>query len=807
MTFRPCSLLSLALAILLSSGTWAQTTSAADPALQSRLDALVEQLERQREELHIPGMALVIVKDDEILLAKGFGVSNVEKETAVTPKTLFAIGSSTKAFTTALIAMEVSAGRMDWDEPITKTLPFFDLDVDSNDDDAFVTLRDLACHRTGFTRMSVLWAGGNASREEVLRVASGAEPWDQFRESFHYNNVMFLAAGQAAAVVAESDYDTLLRERLLEPLGMSSSNTSVVASQQDPRLSLGYRWDDAAEEFVQLPMRELDTIAPAGAINSHVLDMAQWLRLQLGDGVYNGKRLISSEQMGEMHSPQIEIAPSMSYGLGWMLGEWRGRKVVEHGGNIDGFAATVALLPEENLGFVLLTNVSSSVLQGSSLPMIWSAVVGDTDSRDNPGQASDLSANDEALDYDEFTGTYIADYAHFDKAEFVVQLNSAGNLAIDVPGQTLFELLDPDDTGKWFFALTDTIALTFERDQNGTVQSLKMYQGGATFESPREGYEFPLEFDLADAKPLIGRYTDPALRGELEVLVINNRLAVDVPGQMAFRLQAPDDDDIWWFRAVPGLGIQFEQDRDNPAAALTFFERGQFRVCPRVEGEAATLPSTAELRASCSLDEKRKTLSTLGPLRLTGTVRMAQSGIIGRFTWVIDGTERYLATTDMGNFAVVTEAYDRGVGTVRSTIRPFRQLSGDELDQARHSNPLLYFGDWSALCDEFSAKGREDLDGLSVLRVTVQSEGIPETTLLLDEETGHVVKVVGQHVEPSIGATFPYSATFEDFRTVHGLSIPHLITTTDDSTGHVIVAIEDIEVGLTLQPGQFILEE
>jgi CubicO group peptidase (beta-lactamase class C family) len=351
-------------------------TRSEDEALQGRLDALVEQLEAQREELHIPGMALVIVKDDEILLAKGFGVSDVEQRTPVTPETLFAIGSSSKAFTTALIAMLVSERRMTWDAPITNYLPDFTLKVDSPVPDAAVTVRDLCCHRTGFTRMGLLWAGGQASRDEVLEVATGAEPWDVFRKNFHYNNVMYLAAGVAAGRVAGSDYDTLLRERLLEPLGMSSSNTSVTASQEDPRLSLGYRWDGDNEEYIHLPMRVLDTIAPAGAINSHVLDMAQWLRLQLGDGVIDGERLIDSDQIAVMRTPQIPIGGGTSYGLGWMLSEWNGLSVVEHGGNIDGFGAAVALLPEERLGFVLLTNVTITPLQSTARSMVWEAVLG-----------------------------------------------------------------------------------------------------------------------------------------------------------------------------------------------------------------------------------------------------------------------------------------------------------------------------------------------------------------------------------------------------------------------------------------------
>ncbi len=807
MSIRPGLCLALALSALLTTPAQAQASRTVDPALRARLETLVEQLEQQRAALHIPGMALVIVQDDEILLAKGFGVSDIEASTPVTPETLFAIGSSSKAFTTALISMLVTEGRMQWNAPVTETLPFFDLNVDSDKKDAEVTLRDLVCHRTGFTRMGILWAGGKVSRDEVLRVAAGAEPWDGFRKNFHYNNVMFLAAGEAAARVAETDFDTLLRERLLEPLGMSSSNSSVVTSQQDPRLSLGYRWDSDREEYVHLPMRVLDVIAPAGAINSNVLDMAQWLRLQLADGVIDGERLISSAQMDEMHSPQMPMGGGTFYGLGWMLSEWKGRKVVEHGGNIDGFAAEVALLPSENLGFVLLTNVTATALQSSSRSMVWSAVLGD---EDGDSAATGTAHSDEpaqAIDYTPYLGTFIADYAHFDEVEFTVQVNGAGKLAIDIPGQTLFELRDPDADGRWVFALTDTIVLNFERDEDGAVQSLKLAQGGATFECPRAGYDYPLEFAMADVEPLIGRYDDQALGAEVEVLMINNRLAVDVPGQMKFRLAAPDDEGIWWFRAVPGLGVEFDLSDDGPATNMTFHERGSTRECARVSGAVAQLPTPAEVAERCQFDARNKSLEALGPLRLSGSVRLAQSGVTGRFTWTVDGPDRYLIELDFGDFVQSSDAYSDGVATQRSSLSPFETLAGKSLTQARQSNPLIFFGDWSQFGDSFTVDGRDTVDDHDALRIKLAKEGLPDVNLFIDPRTGDVLRHTSKHYEASLDIELPYSVRMEDVREVHGLRIPHRVTTTDDSTGHIIITIENIQTGVDVLPGDFVLEE
>ncbi len=216
-------------------------------SLEWRLDRLVEQLEQQRQTWHVPGMAIAVVKDDEVVLAHGFGVTNIETETPVTPETIFAIGSSTKAFTATIVGMLVDEGEMDWDDAITDYVPYFTMDIE--DDDAEVAIRDLLCHRTGFVRMGLLWASGEIPREEVLHAATLAEPWTGFNENFYYSNVMFMAPGVAAGKAADTDWDTLIAERIFEPLGMESSSTSVSQAQSDPRLSRGYLWEEDLEEY------------------------------------------------------------------------------------------------------------------------------------------------------------------------------------------------------------------------------------------------------------------------------------------------------------------------------------------------------------------------------------------------------------------------------------------------------------------------------------------------------------------------------------------------------------------------------
>ena len=213
-------------AAVLAASTISAPVLGTEPTLEERLARLTEELEIQRQELHIPGMAMAVVQGDELIYSHGFGSADLESSRAVTPETLFAIGSSTKAFTASLIGMLVDEGKMSWDDPVTKFLPYFELKIDTDDAEAMVTIRDLLSHRTGFTRMGMLWAGGAVSREEILRTATLAEPWSPFRDKFYYNNVAFLAAGMASSVAAGSSWDDLQAERLLTPLAMKSSSSS-----------------------------------------------------------------------------------------------------------------------------------------------------------------------------------------------------------------------------------------------------------------------------------------------------------------------------------------------------------------------------------------------------------------------------------------------------------------------------------------------------------------------------------------------------------------------------------------------------
>lgn len=370
----------LSLALFLPITLVAQQSPVPKPAASATdysapLAAIEKTLDDKRKELGIPGISLVIVKDDQVIYLKGLGLKDINHNLPVTPDTRFAIGSATKAFTAMLAVMSADEGKLSLEDSPKKFLPYFTLrDPDAA---AKITMRDLLSHRSGLNRTDLAMVSGVLNREELIKVAGMAKPTAKLGEKFQYQNVMYAAAGEAVAKSQNSTWDKLIATRIFKPLGMNNSDTSVVAMGKARDYSLGYEYNPTTKQTRQLPQREIAAAAPAGAINSSARDMAQWVRLMLNNGSIKGKQLVSEKNFNELVSKQINVGGSIDYSLGWFLRQWNGHKVVEHGGNIDGFNSQVAFMPDQKLGFVLLTNVTASSLGAFAMTTIWKNLVGE----------------------------------------------------------------------------------------------------------------------------------------------------------------------------------------------------------------------------------------------------------------------------------------------------------------------------------------------------------------------------------------------------------------------------------------------
>ena len=762
-----------------------------DPKLQRRLDLLVEQLEAKRQEMHIPGMAIAVVKDDEVVMARGFGLANLENNVPVTADTIFAIGSATKAFTSVLAGMQVDDGRVDWDDPVTDYLPFFTLDVDSQDNNAQVTIRDLLSHRTGFVRMGILSANESVSADEILRAAVEAEPWAPLRQSFYYSNVMYMAAGVATGNAGQSDWDTLVVDRIFRPLAMKSSTTSVEEAKEDSRLALGYRWEEALVSHDSVEMHPVGNIAPAAAINSNVLDMAQWLRFQLGRGNYEGRQLISEEQHRETWTGQIEAAPGVDYGLGWLLREWEGEPLVEHGGGLPGFSAQVAMLPESNLGFVLLTNLNGTSFPQEAVNIVWEALSGEP--------VEDRTAAVD-FDYDPYLGKYIANFADFEDEEFTVLVRD-DLLALDIPGQTVYELKAPDAQGKWYFSGTDAIAVSFERNDGGNVAGMKIHKGGLTFELPREGREIAPEIPLAELEKYLGTYRSDEMGLTVEMLIRRNRLAVKLPGQGALELRPPNADGIWVFRVTDAWNLRFEEEQSGPIESFTLVRDGVEHQFVRTVAEP--LPTVEEVLALRQTESREAALRDLGAYRITGTIKVPQSGVNGTVSVYVGGEDRVRVDSDFGKFGSTRTAVNGDRAWTESSWEPGRELHGKLLEQAKRDNPAAHYGDWRDYFDSVRVLRSAELDDRQVYVLKLRWGDLPEATIYVDVVTGDILKSEGVALTEGLGG-IPVVTQFEDYREFRGLRIPFRVISSNEASGSTIIQYQNIDANLDFEDGFFL---
>jgi CubicO group peptidase (beta-lactamase class C family) len=395
------------------------------------IDAIVQEALRF---WHVPGVAVGIVQDDKVIYLKGQGLKEVGKKDPVTPDTIFPLASCTKAFTTTAMAVLVDEGKMKWDDPVRKHVDFFHLSDPSAD--AMVTLRDLVTHRTGVGPHELLWYRSPWSQEEIIRKIGKVKLDYPFRSGFRYQTTMFTTAGWAVGHASGLSWGDFVHKRILEPLGMKSTSLNTIAAAQTSDLASPHR------KGINGPLEVIDWYyiekpEPAGSVNSSARDLCQWMRLHLNDGVVDGQRLVSTKNLEETHRPQNiiplegkarEMNPDtlqMSYGMGWVIQDYRCHLLVSHAGAIDGFRAHITLIPKKKIGIVLLNNLHQTnmnlALSNSIVDLLlglpkkdWNAYIGELTRRDEAAarernlerEKNRKPGTKPSLTLEEYTGSY-----------------------------------------------------------------------------------------------------------------------------------------------------------------------------------------------------------------------------------------------------------------------------------------------------------------------------------------------------------------------------------------------------------------
>jgi CubicO group peptidase (beta-lactamase class C family) len=339
---------------------------AAGAFAQEYIDVVTE---KARKTFDVPGIAVAVVKDGQMVFAKGFGVRKLGEPAPVTANTLFGIASNTKAFTAASLAMLIDEGKLHWTDRVIDYLPSFQMA------DPYVTremrVKDLLVHRSGLALGAgdlMFFPASDLSSDEIVKRLRYVPLETSFRSAYAYDNVLYLVAGKLIEAVSGKAWNTFIKDRIFSPLGMSTSKTSI----REIRPGDDFAAPHAQVDGVSAPIRPdvLDNNAPAGAIQSSVAEMSKWIAMQLNAGeIPGGKRLFSAAQSKQMWSevtpipindPPPALAPTKmnfnAYGLGWALNDYRGYKLVWHTGGLSGMVSRVTMVPELKLGVIVLTN-------------------------------------------------------------------------------------------------------------------------------------------------------------------------------------------------------------------------------------------------------------------------------------------------------------------------------------------------------------------------------------------------------------------------------------------------------------------
>jgi YD repeat-containing protein len=533
----------------------------------------------------VPGVAVAVVQGGKVMLLKGYGYRDLEKQLPVTQDTLFAIGSITKSFTVTTLGMEMDECKVDWDKPVRDYLPAFKMY------DPVLTeqmmIRDLITHRSGLPRHDMVWYSSDFSREDIISRLRYLEPNKPLRSTFQYNNLMFMTAGYIAGLLNNKTWEDTIRERILSPLGMKGTNFSLKDSQNSPDFALPYRkGNDVKAEVKRMPFDEQCpdrcAIGPAGEINSSVADMSRYVLFHLNKGKLEGKAMLSENNAIQMQTPQMVLQGTpdykeeseTSYGMGFFISQYRGHKRVEHGGNLDGFSAELAFLPNDGIGVVVLTNLDGTGLPGAIAWNVFDRLLGldqvpwsqrylqqEIKGRESEQEAKSKGYVPHKMDThpSHDLKDYVGDYGNPGYGVVSVAADGSGfKLKINKITESVMHLhYDVFQVPDAPFDPFAKLKVSFFSDANGDISTLAL---------PLETNVKDIVFERLPDKQLTERGFIEAFTGQYEIPGSPTLLTISLRGDHTLVLSSPGSPDL---ELLPRRGTAFEV-KDQSGVTIEF---------------------------------------------------------------------------------------------------------------------------------------------------------------------------------------------------------------------------------------------
>ncbi len=599
--------------IILFLLTISSTAQTRKDKTDQRLAGIDNRLQVLLSDWNVAGFAVAVVEKNKVIYVKGFGYRDYENKIPVTPNTLFAIGSCTKAFTSALLGQLRNENLVDFDKSPRVYLPelkFYNQDLDN-----LVTIRDMMCHRTGLPRHDMSWyIFPSDSKDSLMKRIRYMEPSTDVRQKYQYNNFMFMLQGLISEKITGTSWEENIEKRFFKPLGMTNSGFSIEDLIIKNDASLGYKLkkDGIIEKTDYYRIRGM---SPAGSINSSVSDMAKWLITWINNGKYEGKDILPAAYISEAISSQMVVSSGLpqknfpdrhfdNYGFGWGLTSYKGHYLVQHGGNIDGFSALTCFFPTDSIGFVILVNQD-----GSTIPGIVRNIIADRmlKLKDFDWNKHYLSERDKARKSQKeaevkSVSARIAGTAPSHKIrEFEGKyLNPGyGTITITTRDDSMFvtvplkkfwlrhyhyDVFQPYEITKEGIdsTITGTILFNFRTNNGGELESLS-----ANLEVGIKPIEFKrIDDDFKFEKGTLDKYVGEYAIGEIvsRIYIKNDKtLFLFVPGQPEYEL-APAGYDTFKLIIVEGFKIQFTKADNGSINGLLFIQpNGTFRATRKQE--------------------------------------------------------------------------------------------------------------------------------------------------------------------------------------------------------------------------------
>jgi CubicO group peptidase (beta-lactamase class C family) len=522
------------------------------------LDTIGDYIEEAMASWQVPGLALAVVQGDEILQMQGYGVRDVETRAPVTPDTLFAIASVSKAFTAMGVALLVDEGLLEWDKPVRDYLPDFKLSDGYASDK--MTVRDLLCHRSGLPRHDLAWYGTAFDRDKVIRNLAHLSFSHGFREVWQYQNLMYMTAGYLAGKMAGTTWEDVTQKRIFDPLAMRRSCFSADVMQTRGDYAAPYRIkrgkaEGEEDRLEAMPFYVDQIMGPAGSIHSCAADLANWLMVHLNEGRFAEQQFVSPGNLAQMHQPQMVMPVDgfaakllnttiSTYGLGWFIVPYRGYTLIHHGGNIDGFSTMVAFVPQEKIGVAVLTNIDARPLRDVLAYEVCDRLLGLPDNNWNPRWHALYTEFFAATDRDREVAAqerapgappthpleaYAGEYAAAGYAEFKVKLEGEELLAWIAGAWYPLEHYHYDIFNLDLSRFEQRLPVRFLMSVQGEIDAVSL-----ALESQVDPILFkrkPIVVSASTLAELAGRYALPIEGVELAVVLKKDRLFMVITGQ------------------------------------------------------------------------------------------------------------------------------------------------------------------------------------------------------------------------------------------------------------------------------------